>query len=336
MFHSTNTKAENLMNLFIVIVNYRTPNLTIDCLHSLVDEVRSLPGTRVVVTDNASGDNSVEKIQTAIENEGWGEWVSLMTLERNGGFAFGNNAAIHPAINSPTPPNYILLLNPDTIVRPGALKPLVDFMDEQPDVGIAGSRLENPDATVQVSAFRFHSILSELDNGLRLRFGKKFKERWAVVPPNFPHNITQVDWVAGASMIVRRQVFEQVGLMDEGYFMYYEEADFCLQANRAGWACYYVPESRVVHLVGQSSGVTNPQGTRKRRPQYWFDSRRRYFVKNHGWLYALLADTAFAVSFALTKLRWLIMGQQPVDPPQFLTDFLRNSVIAKGFIQSLP
>ncbi len=322
--------------LLVVIVNYRTPDLTIDCLHSLVDEVQELPETRVVVTDNASGDNSVVKIQTAINNnKGWGNWVSFMPLDCNGGFAFGNNAAIIPALKSQNPPDYILLLNPDTVVRPGALKVLVDFMNQHPQVGIAGSRLEDPDGTPQVSAFRFHSILSELDAGLRLRFGKKFKERWAVVPPNLPQEITQVDWVAGASMIVRRQVFESVGLMDEGYFMYYEEADFCLQANRAGWACYYVPESRVVHLVGQSSGVTDPKAPPKRRPQYWFNSRRRYFVKNYGWLYGLIADVAFACSFALTKLRWLIMGQQSVDPPQFLADFLRNSVIVKGFVQSL-
>ncbi len=328
-------EPSNLLNLLVVIVNYRTPDLTIDCLHSLVDEVRSLPGTRVVITDNASGDDSVAKIQTAIETESWQDWASLMPLEKNGGFAFGNNAAIRPALNSHNPPNYVLLLNPDTIVRPHALKVLVEFMDKHPQVGIAGSRLEDPDSTVQVSAFRFHSILSELDNGLRLRFGKKFKERWAVVPPTLPQEITQVDWVAGASMIVRRQVFDSVGLMDEGYFMYYEEADFCLQANRTGWACYYVPESRVVHLVGQSSGVTDPKAPPKRRPQYWFNSRRRYFVKNHGWLYGFMADVAFAFTFALTKLRWLIMGQQSVDPPQFLTDFLRNSVIVKGFVQSL-
>ncbi|CDN12119.1 Dolichol-phosphate mannosyltransferase in lipid-linked oligosaccharide synthesis cluster [Richelia intracellularis] len=300
-----------------------------------MDEVRTLPETRVIVTENASGDDSVATIQTAIENEGWEDWVSFMPLDCNGGFAFGNNAAINPALNSSNPPDYILLLNPDTVVRPGALKVLVDFMEQNPQAGIAGSRLEYPDGTPQFSAFRFHSILSELNAGLHLRFGQKFKERWAVVPPALPQEITQVDWVAGASMIVRRKVFEQVGLMDEGYFMYYEEADFCLQTNKAGWGCYYVPESRVVHLVGQSSGVTDPKAPRKRRPQYWFDSRRRYFVKNHGWLYAVMADVAFAFSFALTKLRWLIMGQQSVEPPQFLTDFLRNSVIAKGFVQSL-
>ncbi len=256
----------------------------------------------------------------------------LCPLEHNGGFAYGNNAAIRPALNSNNPPPYILLLNPDTVVRPGALKALVDFMDQHPQVGIAGSRLEDPDGTPQVSAFRFHSILSELDNGLRLRIGRKFKENWAVVPPTFPQTTCQTDWVAGASMIVRRQVFEQVGLMDEGYFMYYEEADFCLQANKAGWSCWYVPDSRVVHLVGQSSGVTDPKAPRKRRPQYWFNSRRRYFLKNYGWLYATLADLAFAFPFAFTKLRWLAMGKESADPPQFLQDFLRNSVIFKGFV----
>ncbi|NET52965.1 MAG: glycosyltransferase, partial [Merismopedia sp. SIO2A8] len=103
-------QVNQLSPLLVVIVNYRTPNLTIDCLHSLVSEVQSLPGTRVVITDNNSGDNSVEQIQTAIETEGWGDWASLMPLERNGGFAFGNNAAIRPALNSSNPPPYILLL----------------------------------------------------------------------------------------------------------------------------------------------------------------------------------------------------------------------------------
>ncbi|NEO98471.1 MAG: glycosyltransferase family 2 protein [Symploca sp. SIO2E9] len=328
---SNTIELNNQPPLLVVIVNYRTPELTIDCLHSLVSEIQSLPGTRVVITDNASGDNSVEQIQAAIETEGWGNWASLMPLERNGGFAFGNNAAIRPALNSSNPPPYVLLLNPDTIVRTGALKVLVNFMNEHPKVGIAGSRLEDPDGSLQCSSFRFHSILSEFNSGLRLRIGRKFKEKWAVIPPNLPKETSPIDWVAGASMIVRREVFEQIGLMDEGYFMYYEEADFCLQANKAGWSCWYVPESRVIHLVGQSSGVTDPKAKRKRRPQYWFDSRRRYFIKNHGWLYAALADAAFAFPFTFTRLRWLVRGQQSSFPSRFLFDFLGNSVFFKGF-----
>src|ERR671932_203914 len=326
---SDSTQLDSPTRLLVVIVNYRTAGLTIDCLHSLVSEVRSLPLTRVVITDNASGDGSVEKIQTAIETEGWGDWASFQPLERNGGFAYGNNAAIRPALESTNPPPYILLLNPDTIVRPNALRALVDFMDSHPDVGIAGSRPEDPDGTPQRSAFRFHSILSELEFGLRLGIVSKLLSNWIVAPP-VSDETYQTDWVAGASMIVRREVFESAGLMDEDYFMYYEEMDFCLQAKRAGWICWYVPESHVVHLVGQASGVTDTKRPPKRLPQYWFDSRERYFLKNHGWLYTALADAAFVSSFALWRLRRVIQGKPDLDPPNFLSDLLQNSVFFKG------
>ncbi len=316
-------------SLLVVIVNYRTANLTIDCLHSLVSEVQALPSTRVVVTDNNSGDDSVERIGSAIKTEGWGDWASLMPLERNGGFAYGNNAAIRPALQSTHPPIYVLLLNPDTIVRPGALKALVDFMDAHPDVGIAGSRLEDPDGTPQRSAFRFHTVLSELESGIRLGIVSKILSKWVVAPP-VSDEIHQTDWVAGASMIVRREVFEKAGLMDEDYFMYYEEMDFCLQANKAGWSCWYVPQSRVVHLVGQSSGVTDTKRPPKRQPQYLFDSRRRYFIKNYGWLYAALADHAWASGFSLWRVRRALQGKPDPDPPKALSDFLRNSVFFRG------
>lgn len=323
------TRSESLTHLLVVILNYRTPSLTIDCLRSLVGEVRSLPDTRVVVTDNASFDQSVEQIAAALCTEGWGEWASLMPLDRNGGYAFGNNAAIAPALQSTNPPPYILLLNPDTIVRPGALSALVDFMDEHPSVGIAGSRLEDPDGTPQRSAFRFPSVVSEFDFGLNTGLVSKLLSKWVVVPP-VSEETCQTNWVAGASMIVRREVFESVGLLDEKYFMYFEEVDFCLRANKSGWSCWYVPTSRVVHLVGQSSGVTDGKRPPKRLPEYWFDSRRRYFLKNHGWLYATIADAAWVFGFVLSKWRWLIQRKPRTDPPKLFSDFLLNSVLLKG------
>lgn len=322
-------QPDALTKLLVVIVNYRTPSLTVDCLCSLVDEMRSLPGARVVVTDNASGDGSVERIGAAIEAEGWGDWASLMPLEQNGGYAFGNNTAIHVALRSKNSPPYFLLLNPDTIVRPGALKMLIDFMDEHPTVGIAGSRLEDPDCTPQHSAFRFHTVLSELDFGLHLGVVSKLLSQWVVAPP-ISEEACQTDWVAGASMIVRREVFELVGLLDEKYFMYYEEMDFCLRANKSGWPCWYVPQSQVVHLVGQSSGVTNTKRPPKRLPGYWFDSRRRYFLKNHGWLYAAIADAAWIFGFTLWRWRRVIQQKPDKDPPKLLNDFLLNSVFLKG------
>jgi N-acetylglucosaminyl-diphospho-decaprenol L-rhamnosyltransferase len=326
-------QSNPLTDLLVVIVNYRTPELTIDCLRSLESEVRSLPGTRVVVTDNASGDQSVEKIGTAIQTEGWGEWASLMPLERNGGFAFGNNAAIRPALKSANPPAYFWLLNPDTVVRPGALKALLDFLNAHPHAGIAGSRLEEPDGTPQCSAFRFHTVLGELEDSLRLGIITKLLSRWVVAPP-ISNETYQTDAVAGASMLIRREVFETVGLMDEAYFMYYEEMDFCLQAFKAGWSCWYVPQSRIVHLVGQSSGLNDAERPLKRLPQYWFDSRRRYFLKNHGWLYTALADAFRAFGFTVWRVRRRMQGKPDLDPPKFLNDFVVNSVFLKGGVSS--
>src|SRR6185312_15227837 len=98
------------------------------------------------------------------------------------------------------------------------------------------------------------------------------------------------DWVSGACMIVRREVFDSIGLLDDGYFMYFEEVDFCHRAQRAGWLCGYVPEARVVHLVGQSTGKTDPDKTRRRMPDYWFRSRRRYFLHHQGRVVTILAD----------------------------------------------
>lgn len=315
-------------HLAIVIVNYRTVGLTIDCLRSLEGQVRQL-GAKVYVTDNQSGDDSVDRIGGAIAANGWSNWAMLMPLERNGGFAHGNNAAVRMLLQAQPPPQYVLLLNPDTLAREGALGELVDFMERHPKVGIAGSRLEDPDGTPQRSAFRFHTIASEFEGGVRLGFVSRLFKKKLVAPP-VSDGVCQTQWLAGASMIIRRKVFEEVGLLDEAYFMYFEEVDFCLRAARARWECWYVPSSRVVHLVGRASGVTDPR-LRKRRPAYWFESRRRYFVKNHGAVYAMLADAAWAAGFASWRVRRFLQRRQDNDPPKLLMDFIRHSVFVRGF-----
>lgn len=322
-------RSEKSYCLLIVIVNYRSARLTINCLDSLQDEVEALGNVRVVVVDNNSGDRSVEEIESAIAIEEWGDWAAVLPCEHNGGFAYGNNQGIRPVLNSSDPPDYFLLLNPDTLVRERSLKVLMDFMNDNPEVGIAGSRLEDPDRTPQCSAFKFHTLFSELDSALRLGMVSRLLNQWIIAPPvkNVPH---QIDWVAGASMIIRREVLKEVGLMDEEYFLYYEEVDFCLQAKKAGWSCWYVPASRVVHLVGQSSGITNTKTPAKRRPKYWFDSRRRYFLKNHGWLYATCTDLVWLLGFILWRFRRFIQRKPDCDPPYFLRDFLGYSIQQLG------
>ena len=322
------------MRLLVVIVNYRSASLAIDCLRSLTPEVAALGGpasVRVVVTDNPSGDDSVPRLTRAVADNGWGAWATIQPLPRNGGFAYGNNEAIRPALSSGDPPDYVLLLNPDTLVRPGAVRALLDFMDARPDVGLAGSRLEDPDGTPQRSAFRFHTVPGELEAGLRLGFVSKLLGRYIVAPPVPDGSEPRpVDWVAGASLIVRRAVFEQVGLLDEAYFMYFEEVDFCLRARRHGFPCWYVPASRVVHLVGQSSGVTDTRQANKRRPKYWFDSRRRFFLVNHGPVKTALADLAWSVGFASFRVRQFLQRKPDRDPACLLRDFVRNSFLLAG------
>ena len=318
------------MRLLVVIVNYRTAQLTIDCLRSLAPQVPLLPtGTRVVVTDNASGDDSVERLTKEVRQNGWEGWCEIRPLARNGGFAYGNNEAIRPALESSDPPEYVLLLNPDTVVREGAVRALVDFMDANPNVGIAGSRLEDPDGRPQRSAFRFPGVLSELETGLRLSVASRLLSRFVVAPPP-PTEVCRVDWVAGASMIIRKGVFDAVGPLDERYFMYYEEVDFCLRASRAGWPCWYVPDSRVVHLVGQSSGVTDEKKPKKRRPAYWFESRRRYFVSHLGRARTFAANTLWVLGHAFYRATVVARRKPANDPAMLLRDFIRYNFLPGG------
>lgn len=314
------------MRVLIVIVNYRTASLTVDCLRSLAGQIPAAADTRVVVVDNASGDDSPARIAQAIADNGWSTWARLMPAERNGGFAYGNNAAIRPTLKCEDPPQYVWLLNSDTIVRPGALKSLVEFLDANPKVGIAGSRLEDSDGTPQRSAFRFHSVLGELESGMRLGLISRLLSRRIVAPPP-PRDTCRTDWVSGASMMIRQKVFNQIGLMDEGYFMYFEEVDFCLRAHRGGWECWYVPASRVVHLVGQSSGVNDPKQAGRRRPTYWFASRKRFFVKNFGPARAFVASSLWAIGFATYRVRRFLQRKPDRDPAHLLADFVRYSFL---------
>ena len=308
--------------VWIIIVNYRTADLAIDCLRSLSGQTASLGGGRVLVVDNDSGDGSVKKLTATIEREGWSSWADVMSCDRNGGFAYGNNAGIRAAFASEDHVDYAMLLNPDTVVRKGAVKALIAFLDHHPRVGIAGSLLENKDGGVESSAHRTHSPLTELNAGARLGLLSRLLHRYIVseCPAAEAH---QCDWVSGASLIVRREVIEKVGLMDDGYFLYFEEMDFCRRAQRAGWECWYVPDSRVMHLEGASTGIRT---TAKRRAKYWYDSRRRFFVKHYGVTGLVAADVLWAIGrFSFLLRRGLCLGARSHfnnDPKWFMFDLL--------------
>jgi len=317
------------MKVLVVLVNYRTPRLAVDALGSLHHEVEQIGDMEVIVADNDSGDGSVEIIRGAIEANGW-DWCSLIPLTYNGGYGAGNNAAIRPYLEADNPPDYVMLLNPDACVHPGAISTLLAFMESRPDVGIAGTRVEGADGKQAHSAFRFPSATSELVEGFKLGLlTKLLRDRQLLY--ELGDEIMQVDWVTGAAMMIRKEVLSDVGLFDDGYFLYFEEVDLCFRASRAGWSVYYVPDSVVTHLQAQATGITDARPDKRRYPSYWFDSRRRFFLKNRGKLPAVLADLAFLVGYSTFRARSVIQRKDHQEPPYFWRDFVRNSTFVKGF-----
>ena len=313
--------------VFIVIVNYKTADLTIACLRSLEREVKANFWVRVTVVDNDSGDG--DAIAASIRENGWDFWASVIVAEHNGGFSYGNNRGIEAGKSLQQTPDYFLLLNPDTEVRPGAIAALVDYLDTHPDVGIAGGSFETQDGVEWPYAFRFPTIPSQFDKGARFAPISWLLRKWATAK-TMGKEPAQVDWVSGASMMVRRKLIEDIGLLDDGYFLYFEEVDFCLRARRAGWLCSYVPQSRVMHIFGQSTGFSSGAKALKRMPSYWFSSRTRYFVKNHGLTYARIADLAYGLGLILWSLRRLIRKKKDSNPPGMLADFWRSSILFRS------
>ena len=316
------------MKLLVVIVSYRVAHLTIDCLHSLADEIGRIPGAHVAVCENGTGDDSAARIQKAIEDNRWTTWCTLTAISANLGFTGGNNTILRPAMQSADPPQYFLLLNADTVVRPHAIAALLDFMDRHPNVGIAGCRLEQPDGKTQRSAFRFQSPAGEFEASLRLGIVTRLLKQWIVAPPVRDETF-ETDWVSGACMMVRREVFRDVGLLDEGFYTYFDDCDFCFNARKKGWSTWYVPAGQVLHLKGHSTGVKskNPD----RLPSYYFEARRRYFLKNYGRAYAAMADVGQIAGAALWRARVLVTGKKDTSPPHYLGDSIRHSVFVKGF-----
>jgi N-acetylglucosaminyl-diphospho-decaprenol L-rhamnosyltransferase len=311
-------------DIAVIIVTYKSAQLTIESLRSLVAE-RSLPGLRIraIVVDNASGDLPV--IAQAVKDNNWSSWVTLVMSPQNGGFAYGNNLGIQQAYAAGSP-SYVHLLNPDTQVRPGAIGTLVRFMEAHPTVGIAGGSFEHADGTEWPIAFRFPGLLSELNQGLELGFVSRILDRW-IVPRHMSRLNEPIDWICGASMIIRPQVFDAIGGLDENYFLYYEETDFCKRAKRAGFSTWYVPESRVMHIAGQSTMVTGPRTESRRLPAYWFESRRRYFAVTFGIGRAIAIDivAVFAQIIGFVKRTALRRGRDTV--PYFIRDLVRHSVL---------
>lgn len=292
------------MQLAIVILNYKTPQLVVDCLQSLQSEVEGT-GHRVIVVDNCSNDGSVEGIQTAIATHHWSPWAEVLPSPVNGGFSAGNNVGIK-AIDAEA----YLLLNSDTIVRPGAIATLLTTLAEHPAAGLVSPRLEWPDATPQISCFHYHSPISELIDAAGTGPITTLLQPWNVPVPVSEQPI-EPDWTSFACVLIRKAVIEQIGLMDEGYFMYYDDVDYCRRARDLGWTVLHNPAARVVHLRGGSGSVKSDLAQRKRPRPYLYASRARYFSKFYGMPGLWVANIMWLLGRGIAGVREVLGNKQP-------------------------
>jgi GT2 family glycosyltransferase len=280
------------MRIAAVIVNYRTPELVLRCLNALAEERSAFPDLRAVVTDNFSGDGSVESLSFALQQPAFADWVDFLPLPINGGFGWGNNQAIFHLLASALPPDAFFFLNPDTIIERGALSALVADMERRGDAGAIGSQLLNEDGSLSGSAFRFPSVAREFTRGLRIGAVERLLR---IKPMLIPYGISQrVDWVTGASVLIRTSAIRTAGMFDTGFFLYFEEVELMHRLKKHGWQTYHCPHSRVMHIAGASTGVVGGRMSKNRPPpDYFFQSRHRYFALTGGRLRALLADLAW-------------------------------------------
>lgn len=294
-----------------------------------------MPGSsiRAIVVDNASGDFPI--LERAIEDNGWGSWVTLILAPTNGGFAYGNNLGVRLA-QERHPADYFLLLNPDTQVRSGAIETLAAFLESHPEVGIAGSSFENPDGSEWPIAFRFPTLISEFCSALDIGLVTRALRQWTVARQMSPRSPQPVDWICGASMMIRPEALRAIGGFDERYFLYFEETDFCLRARRAGFTTWYVPASRVMHVAGQSTGVTVRNARPKRLPRYWFESRRRYFVMAFGVRHSMMIDLLALCAYPIGWIKRLALGRFQASIPHFWRDLLQSSVLRRRNRQFAP
>jgi len=260
----------------IVIVNFRTPAMVIDCLVTLLPELKDLDG-KVIVVDNCSADDSPEIIRSWIKLHDTNDQVHFIQSDRNSGFASGNNVGIK-SIHA----DYYLLLNSDTLVRPGAIRILLETAAHYPEAGLFSPRLEWPDGTGQESCFRFQTPFSELIGASQTGLVERLLKKYIVAMP-VQTQVAWPQWTSFACVLIKDEVFKQIGLLDEGYFMYFEDVEFCHRARNSGYKIVHIPDARVVHLRGGSSPVKEQTRLKKRVPKYFYESRTRYFYQSIGW-----------------------------------------------------
>ena len=263
-----------MINLSVVILSWNVRDLLRQCLESVVRDDHQPLFTEIIVVDNASSDGTVGMVRAEFPA------VRLIVNAANRGYTGGNNDGIVAAQG-----RYVLILNPDTQVVGDALSALIAYADAHPDVGVVAPQLLNTDGSVQSSRRRFPTMMTALFESTWLQsVAPRGVLRDYYMLDRTDDETQQVDWAVGACLLVRREVIVQVGALDEGFFMYSEEMDWCRRIKQAGWKIVYLPKAQVIHHMGKSSDQVAAQ-----RHIYFQTSKVRYFRKYHGkWSAALL------------------------------------------------
>lgn len=309
----------------VSIVSYGTADLIAEALPALVKELSGFAAWDVAIVDNASPNDDADRMAAHLEKLGEPR-VHLVRSPVNGGFAAGNNVAFKAFRALDWAPDCVLLLNPDAEVRPGAIHEMVRVMMSAPRIGVVGAVLENEDGSTWTAAFNFPSVLGEFVRGVGLGPLMRLAPAMAVEADGATGPV-KVDWVSGAAMLVRQQMIDEIGGMDEAYFLYFEEIDYMRQAARAGWQTWHAPGAKVLHVAGAATGLGDGTAREGRMPTYWFQSWRRYFAKNHGAAYATAAAAAKLLGLGLGALQRRLRGRKGRLAQNFAADFARNCLI---------
>ena len=289
------------------------------CVKALTPERALLPNLRVLVVDGGSGDGSAAKLARGLAGRAYRAWVSFLPLEINGGYGWSNNQGILTLSRDEHPPEFIHILNPDAEVTKGAVASLVRELQEHSRCGAAGSQLLNPDGRNAASAFRFPSGGREFINAAQSqRLGRMMGIGSTVFET--PAS-AEVDWVTGASVMFRSAALRETGLFDDGFFLYFEEVELMHRMKERGWSIRHVPDSRVVHAEGSSTGLGG--ATIRPLPDYWYRSRLRYFARTGGSMSPTLANLAWMAGrgVALAKS---VAGIRKRPAAQRIGDMLRT------------
>lgn len=285
--------------------------MTLDAAEAAVVAMEGIRG-EILIVDNDSQDGSFEMMRDAVARQDWPH-VSVLQSGRNGGYGAGNNYGIRAGFQVLTDerPDYVYILNSDAFPEKHAISYLLKHMEENTETGFAGSLTLGEDGTPHQTAFRFPTLVSEFEGAIKFGPVSRMLRNKIVALP-VPDATCHVGWLAGASLMVRRDVLDQIGLFDESFFLYFEETDLCLRAVLAGHKMTFVRESVVTHIGSVSTGMK----TNARMPKYWFDSRLHYFLRNHGRAYATVATLLHLAGGSFARLRE-ILQRKPASTPQF-------------------